>query len=189
MASETYWTQPVTLAQIIGETLNWYSRNPDAAGPRLDALQRALPSGSGIDSGTTIDRPGALPVGPESAFRLTADYHAMDSSGYYAGWSTFYVDVLATFSGPVVELSWADGKGPAQDYDDPEIPCEECTHADDPDDCHACAGSGSVPDPDAEWCGVGDPTDSLIDVYDSALRAMVCRLDFDSPPAVAYATS
>lgn len=159
--SETpYWAQPVLLAELIAENLDWASRNPDAANPRLDAIERELPRGSGIDSGTTINR-DVSDIDRSEYFRLDASWHAMDSTGYYAGWYSFTVAVVSTFGGPAVSVEWAGGKNP-----------EEVTEAE-----YAEANENSD-----EWFGISDPTDYLIDVYDSAMREMHARSEFDTPP-------
>jgi hypothetical protein len=162
VAQLPYWQQPVTLAQLISETLGARVRCESGeswAGVQrwdsvLDRIESDLPRGSGIDSGTKIVRDVAESETYET-IRLTGGWHAMDSSGYYCGWYDFAVTIRAGFSGIMAELSWA-GDLPGEDY------------------------SG---EDDDEWAGVSDPSDYLIDVYSSALGAMVKRVDYDDPPA------
>lgn len=214
-----YWDRPVSMAQAISETLGAYGRTVDAerSGPDgtrwgerwgsvLDAIERELPRGSGIDAGTTILRDFADsirwntdPAGtwdPDTMFALTAGWHAMDSNGYYTGWFDFRIVVRATFGGPVVDIEWVNGS-PEQDYDAEQIPCGDCGgtgertagndaeldlggELDDDAECSACGGTGQVDDGDAEWAGISDPGDYLGDVYREAMRELVTRGDFDS---------
>jgi hypothetical protein len=61
------------------ERLEWYARN-------------MLPSGSGIDSGTTID----LDASTGDKIVLRTAYHHMDEHGGYNGWSEHTVTVRAS---------------------------------------------------------------------------------------------
>lgn len=211
MTERSYWDQPVTMAEAIAETLGAYGRTVDADrtidaerswqdrwGSVLDAIEHQLPSGSGIDAGTKIERGPSERWDPDTGFVLTAGWHAMDSNGYYAGWHDFRVIVRATFSGPSVDIEWTAGKSPEQDYDAELIDCAECGgtgyasttgERGTLDDaalaelaelgCPDCGGTGRVEDPDVEWSGVSDPGDYLGDVYRDAMRALVTRGDFD----------
>lgn len=165
-----YWSEPVALAVLISETLDWASRNLDCAQPILDAIQDVLLRGSGIDIGTSITvwedvhRGKLASDTPESSFRLFASWHAMDSNGYYAGWFDFAVWVTSTFAGPVVALEWLTPNGQSP---------EELS-----EDEYAEANADSD-----EWFGVSDPTDYLIDTYSYAMREGHARSEFDTPPA------
>lgn len=167
LADTPYWSEPVSLAVLISESLDWWTRNPDLAQSRLDTLQTFLPSGSGIDIGTAItvdaSAPDGVLVAPESTFRLFASWHAMDSNGFYCGWFDFAVWVTSTFAGPVVALEWLtpDGRNPE------ELSEEEYSEAN--------AGSD-------EWFGVSDPSDYLIDTYSWAMRETHARAEVDTPP-------
>jgi len=56
---------------------------------RLDALIGAnLPSGSGIDSGTSLETSSTV-----NRLVFQADYHHMDDNGMYSGWSQHQVIV------------------------------------------------------------------------------------------------
>lgn len=56
----------------------------DDANNDLDYIEReALPSGSGIDSGTRIDRDQSKP----NRIVLDFSFHHMDEHGYYDGWT------------------------------------------------------------------------------------------------------
>jgi len=61
------------------------SRHKDS----LDALAEFLPSGSGVDSGAKIDLDASTP----DKIVIEADFHHMDASGMYAGWSEHRVIV------------------------------------------------------------------------------------------------
>jgi hypothetical protein len=74
-----------------------------------------LPSGAGIDNGTSVD----WDESDDDRIVLGADYHHMDESGYYAGWSSHVVTVTPTFHGISVDVS----EDP--DYDDDDQGCED----------------------------------------------------------------
>lgn len=67
----------------------------------LEALERELPSGSGIDNGTKIDIENS-----EEDVKLVIDcgYHHMDENGYYDGWCDYTITVRPTFSGIWVDV-------------------------------------------------------------------------------------
>lgn len=70
----------------------WFQRHTDA----LETIEREfLPSGSGIDSGTTIDLAKSKP----DRIILQAGYHHMADSGMYDGWTEHRITVRPAFSG------------------------------------------------------------------------------------------
>lgn len=70
-----------------------------------------LPSGSGIDRGTTIN------VEYSKADRLVLDVpiHHMDENGYYCGWTTYQIIVRPDWSGIRVDVKGRDRNG-TKDY-------------------------------------------------------------------------
>ncbi len=92
-----------TLIQLIASTVQarlnciksnnteWESKHDDT----LNLLTGSLPSGSGIDHGTTID----LDRSTGECVVLTMDYHHMNDSGYYDGWTFHTIKVTPTFEG------------------------------------------------------------------------------------------
>lgn len=67
----------------------------------LDRIEReCLPSGSGFDNGTTIDREKS---GPDRLVLLTS-FHHMNDGGYYDGWTDHVVTVTPSFFGPIVKV-------------------------------------------------------------------------------------
>jgi hypothetical protein len=58
----------------------------------LRTLESLLPSGSGIDSGTTID----LDASTGEKLVLRTSYHHMNDGGYYDGWTDHTVTVTAS---------------------------------------------------------------------------------------------
>jgi hypothetical protein len=63
--------------------------------------KECLPSGAGIDAGTRV-------VGRTSEGRgieLLLDYHAMNETGYYIGWTEFRAYVRPAFDGLEITLS------------------------------------------------------------------------------------
>lgn len=57
--------------------------NGERANSRLDYIEKEfLPSGSGFDAGTKIDRESNV-----DKIRLTTSFHHMNEAGYYDGWT------------------------------------------------------------------------------------------------------
>ena len=57
---------------------------------KLDELSSLLPSGSGIDSGCTIDEEKST----KNKIIIHSAFHHMNENGFYCGWSNF--DVIVT---------------------------------------------------------------------------------------------
>lgn len=71
----------------------------------LDVIERkALPSGSGFDSGTTIDRSVVF----SKEFRLVTSFHHMSEHGYYDGWTDHVVAVKPDWNGVEIDVSGPD---------------------------------------------------------------------------------
>ena len=62
---------------------------------RLQELEKELPSGSGFDSGTTID----LDKSTGEKLVLHTSFHHMNDGGYYDGWTDHTVTVRPSFIG------------------------------------------------------------------------------------------
>lgn len=82
------------LYQIISRTISLLdAANVDhigAAENRLDYIEKEiLPSGSGFDAGTKIDREASTP----NKLVLTTSFHHMNDAGYYDGWTEHKVIV------------------------------------------------------------------------------------------------
>lgn len=75
----------------------WQDRWTD----RIDQMERMLPSGAGIDSGTTIDRDASS----GEKLVLRTQYHHMNDGGYYDGWTDHTVTVRPSFDGIDVSVS------------------------------------------------------------------------------------
>jgi hypothetical protein len=79
--------QAKPLYQRIAQALQWHSTVSDEWKERaedlIDTLEAQLPSGSGMDNGTKIDREKSTP----EKIVLTFGYHHMDENGYYCGWT------------------------------------------------------------------------------------------------------
>tara|TARA_R110000868_G_scaffold96843_3_gene266311 strand:- start:2456 stop:2845 length:390 start_codon:yes stop_codon:yes gene_type:complete len=73
----------------------------DKHGEILDAIEKDLPRGSGIDSGTTIDRE----LTTRSKIVLKTAYHHMDTNGYYDGWTEHTVIVTPSFDGIDIRIT------------------------------------------------------------------------------------
>lgn len=83
------------------QTSDWVSRYE----ARLAEIERNyLPSGSGIDSGTKINREKST----EHKIVLEFDYHHMNDTGYYTGWSPYTVTIIPTFNG--IEIARITGR-------------------------------------------------------------------------------
>lgn len=87
----------------------WAEKHQDA----LDALVREhMPSGSGIDSGTTIliDRTGATRI------TLACQFHHMNEHGVYDGWTAHQITARPEFIGGLrIQVSGQDRNG-IKDY-------------------------------------------------------------------------
>lgn len=59
---------------------------------KLEEYAKLLPSGSGFDSGTTID----IERSDEKRIILQTSYHHMNDSGYYDGWTEHTITVKAS---------------------------------------------------------------------------------------------
>lgn len=60
----------------------------------LDSIEaNLLPSGSGFDNGTKIDREATN----ARRISLTFDFHHMDENGFYDGWTSHNVTIYPTF--------------------------------------------------------------------------------------------
>ena len=88
-----------TLASHIHRALGGTTSAPK--GERLDAweslleyIEKLLPSGSGIDSGTVIDRDHAGKL----SFKLITAYHHMNDAGYYVCWTNHVLTVSPDWS-------------------------------------------------------------------------------------------
>lgn len=80
---------------------------------RLNYIERnCLPSGSGFDSGTTIDREASN----DSRIVLNTSFHHMDDVGYYDGWSEHKVTIRGKITGwYIASISGRDRNG-IKDY-------------------------------------------------------------------------
>ncbi len=71
----------------------WYARWTE----RLAQLADLLPSGSGVDSGTTID----LERSTGAKIVLGTAYHHMDEGGGYSGWTEHAITIRPAFIGGI----------------------------------------------------------------------------------------
>jgi len=97
-------TLAVWLAESIAARANCLQSNNaewlDRHTARIDALAQFLPSGSGIDSGTSVD----LDRSHADRLVLVTSFHHMNSVGYYDGWTDHAVYVTPTFTGISVDV-------------------------------------------------------------------------------------
>ena len=70
----------------------------------LSDLCNALPSGSGIDCGTKLDRDACRP----DRLVFTLSYHFMDENGFYCGWGDFVVYAKPSFDGIELRITGRD---------------------------------------------------------------------------------
>ena len=69
-----------------------------------DIVRNRLPHGSGFDSGCKID----LDKSTSRRVVFQADFHHMDSNGYYDSWTDHTVTVTPAFDGVEVKISGRD---------------------------------------------------------------------------------
>ena len=62
---------------------------------KLEQYTKHLPSGSGIDAGSTID----MYESESEALVLRTQYHHMNDNGFYDGWTDHKLTIQPTFSG------------------------------------------------------------------------------------------
>ena len=74
-----------------GETVNWIVR-------------QFLPSGSGIDSGTSID----VSRSNDKKLVFSCDFHHMNDNGMYDGWTEHTITVTPAFRGVNIEIGGRD---------------------------------------------------------------------------------
>ncbi len=72
---------------------------------RLDILEGMLPSGSGFDSGTQIDRDKSV---PGKKIVLTTSYHHMNNAGMYDGWTDHKIVITPSFNGIDIRITGRD---------------------------------------------------------------------------------
>lgn len=77
--------------------VEWLQRHSE----RLNQLARFLPSGSGINNGTTIE----LDASNGGKIVLRTSFHHMDEYGSYDGWSEHVVTVRPAFDGIDIAIS------------------------------------------------------------------------------------
>ncbi len=78
----------------------WLEKHED----RLKELCDALPSGSGIDCGTTLERDDCTP----SKLVFTFSYHHMNDAGMYDGWTEHSLIVTPSFDGIDLRITGRD---------------------------------------------------------------------------------
>lgn len=91
----------------VGNT-EWLAKHTDV----IEQLAKdILPSGSGIDRGTTVD----LDQSRTDRIVLRFSFHHMDQHGYYAGWSDYSAIVKPAFRGLNITITGRDRNG-IKDY-------------------------------------------------------------------------
>lgn len=81
----------------------WYSRWMD----RLDVIARdVLPSGSGVDNGTTIEKESK-----PDCIKLYTSFQHMNDGGMYDGWTQHSINVRPIFGGISVKVFGQDRNG------------------------------------------------------------------------------
>ena len=73
------------------ENDEWIDKHEDAI---LEIVENELPSGSGFDSGTTID----LEKSTDDKLVFNTSYHFMDENGSYNGWEDYKIIVTPSLS-------------------------------------------------------------------------------------------
>lgn len=68
---------------------------------KLIEIEKNLPSGSGIDCGTKIDKRDLK----SNQFKLVLSFHHMDENGYYNGWTEHVITVKPSFDGVNLSIS------------------------------------------------------------------------------------
>jgi hypothetical protein len=87
---------------------DWQSRHSTRLG---ELCRNCLPSGSGIDCGTTLDRDRCT----ESKLVFLLAYHHMNENGMYDGWTEHTVIVTPSFNGIDIRITGRD-RNQIKDY-------------------------------------------------------------------------
>lgn len=103
MTEQVEKVEMVPIYQALGHAFEWLGGILGVTSTRwqahcnawIDHLETLLPSGSGIDNGTTIDREKS--TGHKLVFFF--GYHPMNEHGYYEDWIEYTMTVVPTFSG------------------------------------------------------------------------------------------
>lgn len=95
------------LHSLTSDNKEWRQKAHDC----LDSLEDFLPSGSGVDSGTKIDRERSN----VSRLVLTTAFHHMNENGYYDGWTDHTVTIVAELDGYDIRISGRD-RNDIKDY-------------------------------------------------------------------------
>lgn len=91
--------KPIPLYQQLAKNVQWYHstiNSPyhkkwnEVAETNINELIDMLPSGSGIDSGVSID----LENSTENKIVLYCEYHHMNDAGYYDGWTSHTIRLI-----------------------------------------------------------------------------------------------
>lgn len=85
----------------------WYAKHR----AKLAALSQFLPSGSGIDNGTTIEEVSTTP----ERITLACGYHHMNEHGSYDGWTEHKIYVSPSFNGLNLRITGRD-RNAIKDY-------------------------------------------------------------------------
>lgn len=85
----------------------WRIRHADSI---VRIVRDRMPSGSGVDTGTTLDESSK-----PDRFVFNLSFHHMDEHGSYDGWTDHSVIVTPTFCGPNVRVTGRDRNG-VKDY-------------------------------------------------------------------------
>jgi hypothetical protein len=110
-----------TMVQAIAESVHAWRNCTDAGNfiwegrweSYLQDLERALPSGAGIDQGTVIDREES----DRDRVTLRVAYHNMNEGGFYDGWDRYLITVTPSFSGFYLDMEReADSEYDVSDY-------------------------------------------------------------------------
>ena len=83
---------------IQAKNTEWESRHKDTIN-RI--VKNCLPSGSGFDSGCTVD----LDKSTGDKIIIHTSFHHMNDGGYYAGWTEHIVTVTPAFTGIHISVS------------------------------------------------------------------------------------
>lgn len=86
----------------------WIARH----GETLDALDALLPSGSGCDNGSKVDRSRPLSKG----LLIETAFHHLSTHGFYTGWTDHKITFHPTlYGGPTIKVSGRD-RNEIKDY-------------------------------------------------------------------------
>lgn len=79
------------------QNAEWYEKHSEV----IDKITKMLPSGSGLDNGSVIDKTSSN----DKKIIIRTSFHHMDENGFYDGWTDHCLTITPTFAGIDIKVS------------------------------------------------------------------------------------